>query len=138
MPAKDRFHEIVKIALVKEGWTITHDPLYLSYEGVDMYVDLGAEKMIAAEKDGNKIAVEIKSFISGSHINEFHSALGQFLDYRLALEESEPDRVLYLAVPLDAYSDFFTKRFTQTVMRQFALKLIVYDTEKEMIVTWIN
>lgn len=37
-------------------------PLYLDYGGVDMYVDLGAEKLIAAEKNQQKIAVEIKTF----------------------------------------------------------------------------
>jgi hypothetical protein len=27
--AKDIFHEIVKMALEKEGWLITHDPLHI-------------------------------------------------------------------------------------------------------------
>jgi hypothetical protein len=61
MPAKDVFHEAVKKALLNEGWTITADPLYIQFGGVDLYVDLAAEKVIAAEKDGRKIAVEIKS-----------------------------------------------------------------------------
>lgn len=50
MPAKDRFHEAVRTALEGEGWIITADPLYLEFGGVDMFVDLAAEKVIAAEK----------------------------------------------------------------------------------------
>jgi hypothetical protein len=72
MPERDIFHDAVKNALVKEGWTITDDPLFLEFGGVDMYVDLGAEKLVAAEKDGQKIAVEIKSFVGASIISEFH------------------------------------------------------------------
>ncbi|MFM7437014.1 MAG: element excision factor XisH family protein, partial [Snowella sp.] len=48
MPAKDIFHKIVKQALEKHGWTITHDPLYLDFGGVEPYIDLGAEKLITA------------------------------------------------------------------------------------------
>ena len=57
MAAKDIFHEAVRKGLEKEGWVITDDPLKLQVGGVEMYVDLGAEKIIAAEKDGQKIAV---------------------------------------------------------------------------------
>lgn len=74
MPAKDTFHDAVKNALIKDGWTITDDPLYLSFGGVDLYVDLGAEKLIAAQKDEQKIAVEIKSFMQTSFTYEFHAA----------------------------------------------------------------
>jgi Holliday junction resolvase-like predicted endonuclease len=98
--AKDIFHDAVKTALQKDGWQITHDPYRLRYGIADVYIDLAAEGAIAAEKEGRKIAVEVKSFVSGSTISEFHTALGQFLNYRIALEGSEePNRMLYLAVP---------------------------------------
>jgi hypothetical protein len=45
MPTKDIYHEAVKKALIKDGWIITNDPLVLQFGGVDLYVDLGAEKM---------------------------------------------------------------------------------------------
>lgn len=54
MPERDFFHDAVKSALVKEGWTITNDPLFIEFGGIDLYVDLGAEKVLAAEKDGRK------------------------------------------------------------------------------------
>ncbi len=100
MPAKDIFHDDVRIGLEKEGWVITDDPLRIRSGRVDMQIDLGAEKIIGAEKGEEKIAVEIKSFISSSNISEFHTALGQFLNYRLALKDQQPNRFLYLAVPL--------------------------------------
>jgi hypothetical protein len=136
MPERDLFHDVVKQSLIEEGWTITHDPLFISFGGVPMYVDLGAEKIIAAEREGKKIAVEIKSFMSSSLLYEFHTALGQYLDYRVALDEQETKRDLYLAVPLDAYEAFFLLPFTQEVMRRYNLKLIIYDTDKEVIVKW--
>ena len=96
MAAKDAFHDIVKTALQKDGWIITDDPLHIRVGGaIDMYIDLGAEKVIAAEKAGRKIAVEIKSFLGASPVAEFHLALGQFMNYRYALEDADPDRMLY-------------------------------------------
>ena len=88
MPRFDKYHEAVKNALIKDNWTITDDPLKLTYGGVNMLIDLGAEKLIAAQKDSEQIAVEVKSFISESAISEFHTSLGQFLNYRLALGTS--------------------------------------------------
>lgn len=64
MSAKDAFHTVVKTALEKEGWLITHDPYAFQAGTLELYIDLGAEKIIAAEKQGQKIAVEIKSFLS--------------------------------------------------------------------------
>lgn len=76
MAAKDVFHNAVKHALDRDGWIITHDPLVLHAGGVEMQVDLGAEYLLAAEKEAHKIAVEVKSFISPSAISDFHTALG--------------------------------------------------------------
>jgi len=136
MPAKDIFHETVKKALLKEGWTITADPLYIQVGGVDLYVDLAAERVLAAEKNGRKIAVEIKSFVSPSLISEFHTALGQFVNYRIALQFEEPYRVLYLAVSIDTYDAFFTLPFIQSVITNQKIKLIIYNVDQEVIIEW--
>lgn len=80
--AKDRFHNVVKIGLEKEGWNITADPYEINVDDVDFEIDLAAERLLAAERENQKIAVEIKSFISPSNVSEFHTALGQFLNYR--------------------------------------------------------
>ena len=88
MPARDSYHDSIKHALIKAGWTITHDPLRLSWGGKDMYVDLGAERLLAAERTGQQIAVEIKSFTNASEMNDLEQALGQYLVYRAVLAES--------------------------------------------------
>lgn len=138
MSKKDLFHDTVKKALEKEQWYITQDPLELEWEEVKVKIDLAAEKIIAAEKEGIKIAVEIKSFLSASPISEFHTALGQFLNYRLLLQTQEPDRQLYLAIPYDIYITFFQSKFVQTIIEIHQLKLIVYNPNIEEIVQWIN
>ncbi|MBO1050923.1 MAG: fatty-acid oxidation protein subunit alpha [Dolichospermum sp. DET73] len=139
MSAKDVFHEVVKKALQKDGWQITHDPLSISVGGVNLSIDLAAEKLIAAEKEGEKIAVEIKSFLErSSAISEFHTALGQFINYRGALRRRQPDRVLYLAVPLTTYKTFFSLDFPRDMIEENQVKMIIYDVENEVIAEWIN
>lgn len=137
MSAKDIFHNTVKIALEKENWQITDDPLYLRLTAlVKIRTDLGAEKLIGAEKDNQKIAVEVKSFLGLSAISEFHTAIGQFLNYRIALGQQDPERVLYLAISQDIYQEFFTDSFIQTVLQTYEIKLLVFDINKEEIVLW--
>ena len=138
MSTRDLFHRAVKQALIKDGWIITNDPLTIRIERVKLEIDLGAEKVFAAEKDGQKIAVEVKSFISPSNISDFHNALGQFLNYRLALQMTESNRVLYLAVPIDIFNTFFQERFTQAAILEYSLKILAYDPNKEEIVLWKN
>ena len=96
------------------------------------------EKVLAAEKAEQKIAIEIKSLLNTSAITDFHSALGQFLNYRLALQMSEPDRVLYLAVPVDTYETFFQERFTQEAVKIYQILLLIYDPIQEVIIQWKN
>ncbi|MFN6465069.1 MAG: XisH family protein [Nostoc sp. DedVER02] len=136
MSARDIFHEAVKRGLQKEGWIITHDPLVVKFAKDKMSVDLGAEKILAAERGTEKIAVEIKSFLGDSELFEYHAALGQFLNYRLALRLREPERVLFLAVPVSTYRSLFSRDFAQTSVQEYQVKLIVYDPKVEVIVQW--
>lgn len=133
--AKDRFHDAVRTALEKEGWTITADPYEVSVGDVDFEIDLAAE-MLAAERAGEKIAVEIKSFIGRSNVSEFHTALGQFLNYQFALEEFDPQRKLYLVIPESVYQSFFQRRFTRSVVERTGINLLVYNEKQEVIVQW--
>jgi hypothetical protein len=107
MPAYDTFHDAVKNALIKDGWTITNDPLVIEFGLLNVYIDLGAERLIAAERGNERIAVEIKSFMGPSLLTDFHLAMGQFLNYRNALGTKDPERPLYLAMPLPIYEEFF-------------------------------
>ena len=139
MSARDRFHDAVKQGLQKEEWTITHDPLRIKFSEEDLVkIDLGAEKLIGAMRDNVKIAVEVKSFLGDSAISDFHLALGQFLNYRLALEQMEPERKLYLAVPSSAYKSFFKRELPKAAVKAYQLKLIVYDPRSQEIIQWIH
>jgi hypothetical protein len=134
--ARDFYHEKVRIALEKEGWLITHDPYEMTVDLVEYEIDLGAEPLLGAEKEGNKIAVEIKSFVGPSNITEFHRAVGQFNDYFVALESVEPDRILYLAIPLRTFQTFFQKPVIQKSLRRIGAQVVVYDPHTETIVSW--
>ena len=138
MPARDIYHHTVRHALEKSNWDVTDDPFLLRAGAISMYVDLGAERLLAATKDQEKIAVEIKCFLKASDIAEFHAALGQFMNYRLALSKQEPERVLYLAVPADTYDTFFIQPFIQDVIQQYQVKLIVFKPDQEVIAQWIS
>lgn len=137
MPAKDVFHQIVISALKKDGWTIINDPLFLKLSRqTEFFIDLAAEKLLIVERQKNQIAVEIKSFIGRSTIAEFHMAVGQYLNYRLALQKVGSARVLYLAVPQDTYREFFADSFVEEAVEQHQLKLIVFNPKQEEIVLW--
>jgi hypothetical protein len=124
--------------LIKEGWTITDDPLVIEFGGQDVYIDLAAEQLIGAERGGERIAVEAKSFLGPSLMTAFHTALGQFLNYRIVLDGKDPDRILYLAVPKPTYTTFFTFLLAQVAVKRHAVHLIIYDPESEVIVQWIK
>jgi hypothetical protein len=68
MPQRDIYHDAVKAALSKDGWRITHDPLTVPFGIRKVYLDLGAERLLAAERSGERIAAEIKSFIGVSQV----------------------------------------------------------------------
>lgn len=137
--AKDIFPQQVKNALIKDGWKITHDPLTIRIsEAVKLQIDLAAENAIAAERNSEKIAVEIKSFIGDSDISAFHTALGQYLNYCQALEEQEPGRIVYLAIPIETYQDFFQLPFIQRALRRYQVKMIIYNPTVEEIQQWIK
>jgi XisH protein len=138
MPAYDVFHAAVRKGLIKDGWTITDDPLVIEFGTLDVYIDLAAEKLIGAEKGGERIAVEVKSFLGPSLVTDFHAALGQFLNYRIVLDGTEPDRVLYLAVPEPTYTAFFTLSLAQMAVKRHEVHLIVYNPESEILVQWIK
>lgn len=104
---------------------------------MDFEIDLAAEQLLAAERENQKIAVEVKSFISASNISDFHTALGQFLNYRDALERVEPDRQLYLAVRVPIYETFFQRRFILAAVARYELRLVIYDVKQEVIVQWM-
>lgn len=139
MPAKDLYHEPFVRALQKDGWNITDDPLFLTVADTDLLIDLGAERVIAAERDNVRIAVEIKSFLSKSAVQDLKEAAGQFMLYEEALKRSPANtgRVLYLAVRLRVYASLFVGGIGRILMESHRLRLVVFDEDTEEITQWI-
>lgn len=137
MPRKDVYHDSVVRLLTADGWRITDDPLTLTYGGKDLFEGLGAEPPIAAEKAGKRIAVEIKSFVGTSDVRDLEVANGQFALYRDVLAELQPDRILYMAVPLRAYNSIFCQQLGQLIVTRQDLRLLVFNEVEERIEQWI-
>jgi len=138
MPAKDIYHNTVRTALEKDGWTITNDPLPLKIGKRTLNVDLGAEKLFAAEKQGRKLAVKVKSFVSASPVNNLEEAVGQYIVYEDILEQLEPERIIYLAICAEVYAQIFSEPIGQLLLEKKRFKLIVFDSLKETIFRWID
>lgn len=138
MPAKDVYHDAVKNALIKDGWSILAAPYKIKYKDAELFADLAAEKPIAAEQHGRKIVVEIKSFLSPSPMKDFEIALGQYTLYRNLIQLTEPEYQIYLAIKDGIYDNFFKRASIQDVLKINQILLIVVEMEKEEILTWIN
>ena len=138
MPAKDIYHDTVKNALIKDGWTITDDPLSLKVGKKDIFIDLAANKLLVAEKKDKKIAVEVKSFIGTSEIEDLKNALGQYILYEKVLRSKLSERTLYLAIRKDIFNGLFSQEIGQILLSDDYLKIIIFDPETEMITQWIN
>ena len=114
---------------------MTDDPLLLAFGGQDLYVDLGAERLLGAQKGRLRIAVEVKSFVGKSAVNDLETAIGQYNVYRDILEETQSDRHLYLAIPQRAYKQVFKTEFGRAIARRQRLLFAVFD-EKEGGLEW--
>lgn len=138
MARLDKIHEAVRNAIIKDGWTITDEPLSFLFETQRVLIDIAAEKIFTAEKEGRKIAIEVKSFLSVAKMNEFYGAIGQYDVYSLYLEEIEPERKLFLAVSEGIFQDFFERKAVQIVTQKKNIAILVVNLELEEIVQWIN
>ena len=58
------------------------------------------------------------------------------LNYTLGIEDFEPDRILYLAVPQRIYKQYFSLNFVQKAIKRFKIKLLIFDDETQTIIKW--
>ncbi len=149
VPPRNTIHEIVKQAVVKDGWIITEadDPYVISYGQRFLFVDLGASKsaaddtqgsLIGASKDNISIAIEIKDFKAKSLIKDLEQAIGQYVLYRLLLDKIDPQREVYLAISDTLYEDFFSEPIGKLVINELPLKMIIVNLERVEITKWIR
>ena len=138
MSKRDNLHFPLRRTLEKDGWTITDDPLILVLEQTLLKADLGAEKFFTAEKQGRKIAVEVKDFDAPSVISELEKTMGQLQLYQWALEVQDPERQLFLAVSQEIYCKHFQKPIFQLAIARNKINLLVYEPSREEILQWIT
>lgn len=138
MPARDYLHQIVKDALIQDGWTITHDPFTVAFGSRRIYVDLGAERLLAATKGTQNIAVEVKSFVGASLVYDLERAIGQYAVYKSWIARTEPDRFLYLAVDAVIFDELFQDISGQVLLTDYDIKMIVVNSEQAEVIKWIN
>ena len=137
--AKDIYHQHVKEALIKDGWTISHDPYYLDIDNpAPLEIDLGAEKLMSAERGTERIVVEVKSFLNRSLTYDFHLAYGQFRIYRRGLMKSDPERVLFLAMAKDVYIEIQQRSFYMDLIKDENINLVIFDPLNKTIESWIK
>jgi hypothetical protein len=137
MPVRDRLHAAVRSALVRDGWTITHDPLRVTSGRRNLYVDLGAERLLAAEKGTLRIAVEVKTFGGPSDVEALEQATGQHVLYRALLGAQDPGRLLFLAVPDDVWNTLFQEPIGETALRHALDRVLCFNPAEERITRWI-
>jgi DNA-binding phage protein len=127
MPARDRLHDVVRVALERDGWVITADPLVLPVGLHNLYVDLAAERVLAAERGTDRIAVEVKGFTGRSEVADLEQALGQYVLYRALLERSDPTRKMILAVPRAPWLSLFESELGRAAREGVDVHAMVFD-----------
>lgn len=147
MPQRDHIHNIVKQAIINDGWEITDDPYIISYGERFLFVDLGAVEtdahkrregyFLGAQREGQRIAIEIKDFRGKSAIADLELAIGQYVLYRLLLNKVDPQREIYLAITDVAYDDIFKEPIGELVIHDLSLHLLVVDVQKMEVQQWI-
>lgn len=144
MPARDANHDLVVTALTKAGWTITDDPYVITYGLQVLFVDLAAcsnnvprSRFVGAVRDGQKIAVEIKAFAGESAIADLHQAVGQYVVYKLVLEQLEPDRIVYLAISDRVHRKVFRRPLGRLIVQRLPLRLLVVNEARMEVEQWI-
>lgn len=138
MPRKDAIHDAVKNALVKDGWNITHDPYIIKYGDERVLIDLAAELPLAAERDGRQIAVEVKSFIGHSPMNDLENAMGQYIVYEGILSDIDAGRRLYIAISSVIYDQLLQVKVFQRMRELHRLPLLIVRVSSEEIAQWIE
>lgn len=146
MPQRDTIHNVIKQALIKDGWEITDDPYVISYGERFLFIDLAAKldglngitgNFIGARRGDSRIAIEIKEFRGNSAIADLEQAIGQYVLYRLLLEQIDPDRKLYVAITDTTFDGIFSESIGELVIRELPLRLLIVDVKAIEVKRWI-
>lgn len=139
MPRKDAYHDVVKVALLKDGWQITDDPFLIGFRGTLLFADLGAEKLTGFRQRPHKVSIEVKVLEEPARFAKFECAVGQYIVYRRLMLSLQLQRELFLAVTLNVFTNFFQKRpAVMEVVTGEEIKLLVFDPLRKEVVEWIK
>ena len=127
--ADDKVLPNLKDALVKDGWQVKPKALLLRDTGYQFLID------VDAEKDGKRVAIEVKSWLSESFNQDWYMAFGQYLTYQGALHVEAPEYELYLAVPEDIYYKHFNT-FILSLVKANSVKIVIFDTNTNTVAAW--
>jgi hypothetical protein len=134
LPAKDRYHDTVVRALIKEGWTITNEQYTIFVEERVLWIDIRAVK----QAQDLVILVEVKGFENmPSAVNYLADAIGKYVLYRASLKYLRDQAPLYLAVPQAAYAGILSEKIGQQLIQEENVWLMIFNPETEEIVQWI-
>ena len=109
--------------------------VFVYHEAKNLFVDLDAERLIAAERGLDKIAIEIKSFRRASEMKDLEEALGQFVLYNQLMNRYAPERKLYLAVTDEIGTSVFEEA-GQVLIEDGVIRVVTFDPLQEAIVRW--
>lgn len=134
MPAKDRYHDTVKRALVKDGWTIEDDQVRLKIGSRNLWIDLQASRT----NQPFAVLIEVKGFENPpSWVEAVSDAIGQYILYSVVLTSKGIAVPLYLAVPTAAYKGIWSEPLGLALIKRLGIKLLVFDPTEEDVLQWL-
>lgn len=135
--AKDAIHDAVVTALKKDGWIITKEQYALPVGQRGVFIDIAADRdVIVAEREDQRIAVEVKSFLGLSAVQDLRDAVGQYMLYRFALELNATGRVPYLAVSVEAARGILSEPIGIGMLNSAQINLVIVDKDTEEVAEW--
>ena len=138
MPARDIYHNAVKLALIKDNWAIVADPYLLQCQDINLSADISDSRPIAAEREGHKIVVDIECFVGRSLMTDFYLAVGRYKLYQMLVEKTAPEYELYLAIDDITYDNFCQREGIDFLVRSSQINIFVVNIDEQEIVQWIS
>ena len=132
MPVKDRYHDLVKGALILDGWRIVKEQVLITTETRRLFIDI----QVVSQTQPISALIEVKGFTSP--VDALAEALGQYLLYKFAIGYVGLDLPLFLAVPLSAYHGILSESIGEYARQVGGIRLMVFDAIAGRIVEWIS
>ena len=128
MPARGRYHQQVRTALEKDGWTITQDAFRVSYGGHELTAEFAAER----EREGDSpecIAVQVATGDTDPSSVGFQRTLGRFMLCDMVLSEMRSPRRLFLAITRLAFEAICADDTIRHGLSSAGVRMLVLDEQ---------